>query len=158
MKLPWVVTPSQVLPKAMNKLGEIRSWNVCTNWVGLDQMTWWLAVQHATAGRGIAPPHMQWNSIIKTWKTHRGLFCWNVDIILYKSCLFYPSQALLSNNPRFNSLRLSDAYMHQSTRPSMIQVMPVRYQATIWTNAGLLLIRTLGKNFSDNCIKMQQFS
>ena len=35
---------------------------------------------------------------------------------------------------------------------------PVRRQAIIWTNAWLLSIGPLGTNFSDNFIKMQNFS
>ena len=35
---------------------------------------------------------------------------------------------------------------------------PGRRQAIIWTNAGILLIRTLGTNFSEIAIKIQTFS
>ena len=35
---------------------------------------------------------------------------------------------------------------------------PVRRQAIIWTNAGLLLIRPLGTNFSEILIRIQTFS
>ena len=35
---------------------------------------------------------------------------------------------------------------------------PGRRQAIIWTNAGILLIRTLGTNFSDIVIEIQAFS
>ena len=35
---------------------------------------------------------------------------------------------------------------------------PGRRQAIIWTNAGILLIRPLGTNFSEHLIKIQTFS
>ena len=35
---------------------------------------------------------------------------------------------------------------------------PIRPQAIIWTNAGILLIRTLGTNFSEILIQIQTFS
>ena len=35
---------------------------------------------------------------------------------------------------------------------------PGRCQAIIWTNAGILLIRTLGTNFSENLIEVHTFS
>ena len=37
-------------------------------------------------------------------------------------------------------------------------LLPGRHQAIIWTNAGLLLIRTLGTNFSEILIKILTFS
>ena len=36
-------------------------------------------------------------------------------------------------------------------------VWPVWHQTIIWTNAGLLLIKTLGTNFSENLMKIEQF-
>ena len=35
---------------------------------------------------------------------------------------------------------------------------PIRRQAIIWTNAGILLIRTLGRNFSEILIQINTFS
>ena len=47
-----------------------------------------------------------------------------------------------------NSLRQSDAYMCHFTKPSLVQIMACHLLgAIIWTNAGLLSIRTLGTNF-----------
>ena len=37
-------------------------------------------------------------------------------------------------------------------------LLPGRRQAIIWTNAGILLIRTLGTNFSEIVIEIQTFS
>ena len=51
----------------------------------------------------------------------------------------------------FNSLRLSDAYMHQITNHHW-------HQANSWSNAGILLIQTLGTNFSENWSKRHIFS
>ena len=59
------------------------------------------------------------------------------------------------------SLRPSDAYMRQETRPSFRTdngFLPDRPQAIIWTNAGLLSIGPSGTNFSKIGIKMQPFS
>ena len=46
-----------------------------------------------------------------------------------------------------NSLRLSDAYMHQETQTSHIGsdngLLPDQHQAIIWTNAGKFLIGPL---------------
>ena len=36
-------------------------------------------------------------------------------------------------------------------------LLPVRRQAIIWTNAGILLIRTLGTNFSEILIQIHTF-
>ena len=52
-------------------------------------------------------------------------------------------------NTTLNSLKLSDAYMHQAIIASDNGLSPVRRQAIIWTNAGILLIGSLGTNFSD---------
>ena len=50
---------------------------------------------------------------------------------------------------RFNSLRPSDAYMHQLTIiGSDNGLLPGWHQAIIWTNAGILLIGPLVTNFS----------
>ena len=42
-------------------------------------------------------------------------------------------------------------------RPSINNLSPVRCQAIIWTNAGLLSIRPLATNFNEIWIKIQQF-
>ena len=48
------------------------------------------------------------------------------------------------------SLRLGDAYMRQLTTISSNNGLPPgRHQAIIWTNAWILLIRTLGTSFSE---------
>ena len=55
-----------------------------------------------------------------------------------------------------NSLRHSDVYVRQQTRPSLVQIMdltPVRDQGIVCTNAGLSPISLLG-TFSGICIKM----
>ena len=69
-------------------------------------------------------------------------------------------------------------YMHQQTRPSLVKIMAVIYicvdnlaiigsnngllpewhQTIIWTNAGILLIRSLGTNFSEILIKIYTLS
>ena len=57
----------------------------------------------------------------------------------------------------FNSFWPSDANIH---RPSSIYITcsPVRYQAIIQTNAGILLIEELRTTFSESCIKIKQSS
>ena len=59
-----------------------------------------------------------------------------------------------------NSLRPSDAYMRQ--KPTIIGsdngLWPGRRQAIIWTNAGILLIRTAGTNFSEILSEIHAFS
>ena len=58
-----------------------------------------------------------------------------------------------------NSLRLSDAYMrHLVIIGSDNGLSPGRRQAIIWTNAGILLIEPLGKNFSEILIEILTFS
>ena len=61
-----------------------------------------------------------------------------------------------------NSLRLSDAYVrHLINHHWLSQVMglsPGRHQAIICTNAGILLIRTLGTSFSEILNEIQAFS
>ena len=51
------------------------------------------------------------------------------------------------------SLRPSDTYMHQWTRPSLVQIYnglsPGWCQAIIWTSDGMLLIGPLETNFSE---------
>ena len=37
-------------------------------------------------------------------------------------------------------------------------LLPGRHQAIIWTNAGILLIQTLGTNFSEILIEINTFS
>ena len=50
-----------------------------------------------------------------------------------------------------NSLRPSDTYMRYNLTiiTSDNGLLPGRRQAIIWTNAGILLIRSLGTNFSE---------
>ena len=59
-----------------------------------------------------------------------------------------------------NSLRLSDANMRQqlSTIGSDNGLSPERRQAIIWTNAGILLIGTLGTKFNEILIEIYTFS
>ena len=59
-----------------------------------------------------------------------------------------------------NSLRPSDAYMHQLTNHHWFSdgLLPSRRQAIIWTNAGILLIGPIGTNFSGNLIEILSFS
>ena len=61
---------------------------------------------------------------------------------------------------RFNSLRPSDAYMRSKLTiiGSDNGLSPARRQAIIWTNAGILLIGSLGTNFSEISIGIQTFS
>ena len=59
----------------------------------------------------------------------------------------------------FNSSPPSAAYMHkQVSFGSDDGLSPIRRQATISTNAGLLSIRPLRTNFSEILIKIQNFS
>ena len=60
----------------------------------------------------------------------------------------------------FKSLRTSDAYMRQSTNYHCSDngLSPGRRQAIIWTNAGILLIRTLGTHFSVILREIHTFS
>ena len=58
-----------------------------------------------------------------------------------------------------NSLRPSDAYILNLTiLGSDKGLSPGRRQAIIWTNAGILLIRTLGTNFSEILFEIHSFS
>ena len=59
-----------------------------------------------------------------------------------------------------NSLRPSDAYMRQQSKIIVSDngLSPVRRQAFIWTNDGILLIQTLGANFSEILIRIQTFT
>ena len=62
---------------------------------------------------------------------------------------------------RDNSLRPSDAYICISKLTitgSDNGLSPVRHQAIIWTNAGIMLIGPLGTNFSENLIEILIFS
>ena len=52
---------------------------------------------------------------------------------------------------------LSDAYMCQWTRSSLVQII-VWCQAIIWTNTGSLLNEPLGTNFNDKLIEILTFS
>ena len=56
---------------------------------------------------------------------------------------------------RVNSMRPSDAYVHQQSNHHCIIG---RRQAIIWTNAGILLIEPLETNFSEIVIKIHIFS
>ena len=61
----------------------------------------------------------------------------------------------------FNSLRPSDAYICVDELViigSNNGLSPDRWQAIIWTNAGLLSIEPLWTYFNENLIKIQQFS
>ena len=62
----------------------------------------------------------------------------------------------LNDKLRFNSLRPSDAY--RCIIGSDNGLSPVRRQAIIWTNFGILLIGPLGTNFSESLIRIQTFS
>ena len=59
-----------------------------------------------------------------------------------------------------NLLRPSDAYMRRKLTiiGSDNGLSPGRRQAIIWTNAGILLIRTLGTNFCEISGKIHSFS
>ena len=60
----------------------------------------------------------------------------------------------------YNSLRPSDAYMHQQTNRigSDNGLSPGRRHAIIWTNAGILLIGPFWTNFSQILIAIHTFS
>ena len=74
-----------------------------------------------------------------------GIMSWSL------SCLFW-----------FNSLRSSDAYMFQQSRPSFISsvndLAPARRQAIMGTSAGILSFEPLGTNFSEILIDFHTFS
>ena len=60
-----------------------------------------------------------------------------------------------------SSLRPSDAYICISKLTIIVSdngLSPGRRQAIIWTNAGILLIRTLGTNFSEILSEIRAFS
>ena len=59
-----------------------------------------------------------------------------------------------------NSLRPSDVYMsiNYPTIGSYNGLSPIRRQAIIWTNSGILLIRNLGTNFNEILGKIHTFS
>ena len=78
---------------------------------------------------------------------------------------FYTKKPLLSNVHRdktfINSLRPSDAYICVSKLTiigSDNGLSPGWCQAIIWTNSGILLIRSLGTNFSEILIDIYTFS
>ena len=56
-----------------------------------------------------------------------------------------------------NSLRPSEAYMCWQPRASLVQIMAC-CQAIIWTSAGILLIGSLGTNFSEILNEIYLFS
>ena len=58
---------------------------------------------------------------------------------------------------QFNSLRQSDAYMHQWTRPSLVQIMACRLVSTKPLSEPILLISNLGTNFSQILSKILYF-
>ena len=55
----------------------------------------------------------------------------------------------------FNSLRLSNVYMPQHPRPSLV---PTKRQAVIWNNDGILLTGPLGTNLNEIFIRIHAFS
>ena len=62
---------------------------------------------------------------------------------------------------QLNSLRLSDAYICVGNLTIIGPdngLSPGRRQAIIWTNAGTLLIRPIGTNFSEMLIEIHTFS
>ena len=69
----------------------------------------------------------------------------------------------INAGPAVNSLRLSDAYMHQLTNHHWLRQQLVTWQVPshylkFWTNAGILLIGPFGTNFSEIFIKIHTFS
>ena len=75
--------------------------------------------------------------------------------------VIFESGSLLSSGRWVNSLRPSDAYMcvvKLTIIGSDNGLSPGRCQATIWSNAGILLIGRLGTNFSEILIGIQTFS
>ena len=58
------------------------------------------------------------------------------------------------------SLRSSDAYMCQWTRPSLVKtcLLPIWCQAIIWTNTDIYSFGPLVTNFNEIAIKIQTFS
>ena len=70
------------------------------------------------------------------------------------------SQLEFIGEPLINSLRPSDAYMRQKLTiiGSDNGLSPERHQANIWTNAGILLIGTLGTNFCEILSEIHTFS
>ena len=68
----------------------------------------------------------------------------------------YPTHICIIQ-PWVNLLRPSDTYMHQQSRPSLMQINGLSSgwrQAIIWINAGILLISPLGTNFGEILIKI----
>ena len=77
------------------------------------------------------------------------------------ACCLTASSHYLNHVDFHNSLRLSDAYMHQKNKPifgSDNDLSPGRHKATIWNNAGILLIGPLGANPSKILIEIYIFS
>ena len=67
--------------------------------------------------------------------------------------------SILSRPQCLNSLRTGDAYVHQYTRPSLVQIMAGHLVCAKWlTNAGLLSIRAWGKYFNEISFEIQKFS
>ena len=76
--------------------------------------------------------------------------------------MFYVAWNEYSMTSVVNSLRVSDAYVYGSLNLAIIDsdngLSPYWRQAIIWTNARILLIRTLGTNFSEILSKIHTFS
>ena len=101
--------------------------------------------------------HHAWDSIVDTCLCNiqpyirSGLFGDNMKHM----CNFYKS-GILRQSRLFNSLRPGDAYMRR--QHSNLLVRPVRCQAIIWSNAGILSIGPLGRNFSESLNEIQTSS
>ena len=89
-------------------------------------------------------------------------YVYNGNLHTCKDCLYIESGPwflgmLLYSGWLLNSSPPRAAYMCQWIKSALIQIMasPIRHQAIISTNAGLLSIRPLGTNFSQILIKIQ---
>ena len=85
----------------------------------------------------------------------------NLSATSFQSIMQTSWKTLTTDHIKFNPLRPSDACIcvgKLTIIGSDNGLSPGRRQAIIWTNAGILLIRTLGTNFNEILSEIQSFS
>ena len=86
------------------------------------------------------------------------MFSWFLRLLMISNSMFCLTNIIYL----INSSPPSATYMRQWIGSALVQIMAclssIRCQAIIWTNAGLLAIGSLGTNFSEILIKIQNFS
>ena len=95
------------------------------------------------------------------WKLNQNIIIFILFIHTNAFANFFKMASILSHPQHVNSLRPSDAYIcvKLTIIGSDNDLSPGRRQAIIWTYAGILLIRPLGKNFNEtSLIEIHTFS